>query len=145
MNVIVSILVTCGLLTVSPAYGRGLTTDVERSALVAWDQYTRCEETLTYRPCFDLLSAAARRGWTQQRGVTNSNEYEEQKLRNDYADLRLTLLHAKRSGATVTLRVLVSGLNEGLPFLTYQEYVLVRERGRWKIDRVEVQGKVMLP
>ncbi len=136
---------TCLMLTVSPAYGHAQTADVERSALVVWDQYARCEETMTYRSCFDLLSDAARRGWTQQRGATNSDEYEHQKLRNDYADLRLTLLRANRSGATVTLRVLASGLNEGRPFLTYQEYVLVRERGRWKIDRVEVQGKVVLP
>jgi hypothetical protein len=135
----------CLLSIVSAAYGHEQTTYVERGALTAWEQYARCEETMKYRSCFDDLSNAARRGWSQQHGVTNSDEYEQQKLRNDYADLRLTLLRANRSGATVILRVLASGLNEGRSFLTYQEYILVREQGRWKIDGVQMQGKSLLP
>src|SRR6266542_5635303 len=98
-------LVACVVLIVSPAYGHVQTTDIERSALAVWDQYARCEETMAYRSCFNVLSDTARGGWAQQRGVTNADEYERQKLRNDYADLRLTLLRANRNGATVTLRV----------------------------------------
>jgi hypothetical protein len=48
-------------------------------------------------------------------------------------------------GEAVNLRVLVSGMNEGRSFLTYQEYVLVRERGHWKLDRREMHGKADLP
>jgi hypothetical protein len=100
---------------------------------------------MTYRSCFDILSDAARLRWSQQRGITSADGYERQKQRNDYATLRLTLLRAQRAGTTVILRVLASGANEGRSFLTYQEYFLVRERGGWKIDRIEVDGKSQLP
>jgi hypothetical protein len=139
------VFIICLASILSAAYVYGQTIEVERDVVTVWDQYARCEETMKYRPCFGVLSDAARRGWSQQHRVTNADEYEQQKLRNDYADLRLTLLRANRSGATVTLRVLASGLNEGRSFLTYQEYVLVREQGRWKIDHVQVQGKTVLP
>jgi hypothetical protein len=145
VNVFAVLLMTWLLSLVAPPYGYGHTADVERGALAVWGQYARCEETMKYRSCFDALSNAARRGWSQQRGVTNSSEYEREKLRNDYADLRLTLLQANRSDASVILRVLASGLNEGRPFSTYQEYILVRAEGRWKIDRVQVHGKAELP
>ena len=145
MKLINFIFITClsSILWAACVYGQ--TIEVEREVVTVWDQYARCEESMKYRPCFGLLSGAARRGWSQQHRVTNSDEYEQQKLRNDYAGLRLTLLRANWSDATVILRVLASGLNEGRSFLTYQEYVLVREQGRWKIDHVQVQGKTVLP
>jgi hypothetical protein len=142
---LIVIFITCLSAILSAAYVHGQTTGVERDVLTVWEQYARCEETMKYRSCFGVLSDAARRGWLQQHRVTNSDEYEQQKLRNDYADLTLTLLQANRSGATVMLRVLASGLNEGRSFRTYHEYVMAREQGRWKLDHVQVQGKTRLP
>ena len=145
MSATISLIVAFLGLTVMPDYGWGQTAEVDRSALTVWEQYAQCEETMTYRSCFDQLSDAARRGWADQQRILNADEYERYKLMNDYADLRLTLLRATRRGEAVNLRVLASGMNEGRPFLTYQEYVLVRERGRWKMDRREVHGKPQLP
>jgi hypothetical protein len=82
-------------LALLPSHAWGQPADIERTVLTVWEQYAQCEETMTYRSCFDLLSDAARRGWAQQ-GITNQDEYERYKLRNDYADLRLTLLRANR-------------------------------------------------
>jgi len=145
VNLIIVVVVTFVCLTRLPAYGQPPTTNIDRTALAVWDRYANCEETMTYSACFDLLSDAARRGWAQQRRITSVDGYESYKQRNDYANLRLTLLGANRKGAAVILRVLASGMNEGRSFLTFQEYFVVRESGGWKVDRLEVDGKVQLP
>ena len=114
-------------------------------AMKVWSRYVQCLKDRRFEACFGLLSRNVLETWRKQHGVTTSAKYAEVKGTEEITYTELRTIRVKRVGLHILIVARVRGSGERGAFVSETEFVLVKENGNWRIDRMSEGGVDYLP
>lgn len=108
------------------------------------EDYTRCERTRRFQPCWPLLSRRVQADWARQ-GRPTAAEYADARAASEprYSDFRVMQIRRSPSRVVFVTEATRAADQDGVPDRV--EYAILREGDQWKIDGRRVGASETTP